>query len=43
MDISPREAHMRAVFGIFGLVDPDARHRRIKKALDEMIKYSEKK
>jgi hypothetical protein len=39
----PRTHRRQHLFGIFGLVDPDARHRRIKKALDEMIKYSEKK
>ncbi|HET6511976.1 MAG TPA: YdeI/OmpD-associated family protein, partial [Candidatus Kapabacteria bacterium] len=34
----PRTHRRQHLFGIFGLVDPDARHRRIKKALDELIK-----
>ena len=38
----PRTHRRQHLFGIFGLVDPDARHRRIKKALEEMVKYGEK-
>lgn len=39
----PRTHRRQHLFGIFGLVDPEARARRIKKALDEMVKYGEKR
>lgn len=38
----PQTHRRQHLFGIFGLVDPDARERRIKKAIEEMVKYAEK-
>jgi uncharacterized protein YdeI (YjbR/CyaY-like superfamily) len=39
----PRSHRRQHLFGIFGLVDPEAKARRIRKALEEMVKYSEKR
>jgi uncharacterized protein YdeI (YjbR/CyaY-like superfamily) len=41
-DKMPRTHRRQHLFGIFSLVDPEARQRRIKRAVEEMIKYAEK-
>ncbi len=38
----PRTHRRQHLFGIFSLIDPDARQRRIKKAVEDMLKYAGK-
>jgi uncharacterized protein YdeI (YjbR/CyaY-like superfamily) len=38
----PQTHRRQHLFGIFSLIDPEARQRRIKRAVEEMVKYAEK-